>query len=205
MTTKNATKIAMKLTARMNDTTLAAEVAGLNLKSNEADQVINSYRQIEWDKIDDLVGDPAPKAEAKAKAAPKAKAKAAKKATPKAKAKAAPKTKAKADKRVGKDGQVIVAYPKPQGRTRVMFALVLAGASNADGLAHIKKEFKGAPTTISSIGWVRSQLRNNAERWNGKYGSTSKLIKGVKADKDCGKLNVKELNAILASQEDDEQ
>lgn len=93
-----------------------------------------------------------------------------------------------AGKRVGNDGKVIQAYPKPQGRTRVMFALVLAGASNADGLAFIQHEFKNAPTTISSLGWVRSQLRNNPSRWMKKY--SSKDMKAVKADRDCAKMTI---------------
>ena len=79
-------------------------------------------------------------------------------------------------------------FPKPQGRTRVFFALVLAGASNADGLAFVKKEFPGCPTTINSLGWTRSQLRNNAGRWVGRYGVTAKNAKNVPSNKDCHKV-----------------
>lgn len=168
--------------------------------TNEKDHsaIRNEYVQHVWpaakDDVEELTGAVAPKPVKKA--TKKAAKKAAKKAVKKAAKKAA--------KRTGKDGKVIVAYPKPQGRTRVMFALVLAGASNEDGLAHIQKEFgKNAPTNTSSLGWVRSQLRNNPAHWNGKYGATSKLIKGVKANKECGKVNVKALAELLEANDDE--
>lgn len=168
-----------------------------------AGQIRNEYVQHVWPKDDDsdLTGTPAV-------VAPKAKKmKAAKKAAKKPAAKKAskPAVVVKTEgKRTGKDGKVIVAYPKPQGRTRVMFALVLAGASNEDGLAHIQKEFgKSAPTNTSSLGWVRSQLRNNPTRWNGKYGATSRLMKAVKANKDCGKVNAKTLHELLTANDDE--
>ncbi len=179
---------------------------GYEIDSKDFNAIHNEYVQHAWDD-EDLAGPAAPKPTVtKTKVSKKAAESDDVPATP-AKKKATKKAPAGATtnadgKRVGKDGQVIVAYPKPQGRTRVMFALVLAGASNADGLAFIRKEFgKNSPTTISSLGWVRSQLRNNPDRWlhgkNGpKYGCSSKLIKGVKADKDC--VTVKDLAKKVA-------
>ena len=173
--------------------------------------IVNEYLQHTWD-VEDLAG---PAAKPVAKSKPTKKAKAAVKAAGKAAKQirlAAKKAKKQIGegafktnnegKRVGNDGNVIVAYPKPQGRTRVMFALVLAGASNADGLAYIQKQFKGAPTTISSLGWVRSQLRNNPTRWGKRY--ASKDMKAVKADRDCAKLTITLLDKFMPVDDEDE-
>lgn len=156
--------------------------------------IINEYKQHSWD-VEDLAS---PTTKPLVKNAKTAIGKQAMRIAKKATKPVAKKKTAKIDdsafktndagKRVGNDGKVIVAYPKPQGRTRVMFALVLAGASNADGLAYIQKQFKGAPTTINSLGWVRSQLRNNPARWGKRY--TSKDIKAVQANRDCSKVKL---------------
>ena len=183
----------------------ALTAAKLDLNDEKNTEAIrNEYIQHMWD-IEDLAG-PAAKPAAKSKPTKKAAKKAAKPAAKKAKkqvGEGAFKTN-EAGKRVGNDGKVIVAYPKPQGRTRVMFALVLAGASNADGLAYIQKAFKGCPTTISSLGWVRSQLRNNPTRWGKKY--ASKDMKAVKADRDCAKLTItaKLLDKFMPVDDEDE-
>lgn len=92
---------------------------------------------------------------------------------------------AKPAKKVAHKSTDTKPFPKPEGRTAVMFELVLAGKSNATALAAILKKFPSAPTNTSSISWVRSQLRNNPKRWDGKHGVTLKLAKAVKADKDC--------------------
>lgn len=216
MTTKKAIAIVNGMTQNLAADVLEAQAHAALVAAHEpptpanVQSIVNEYRQHAWD-VEDLTGPVTP---AKAKATPKTKA------TPKAKVKTAAKAKAKTvakksvkAKRIDKNGNPIVAYPKPEGRTAVMFACVLAGASNADSLALIQKQFgKSSPTNIASIGWVRSQLRNNPDRWmNGKngpkYGCTSKLIKGVKADKDCTTIKdlAKRVAAFTADDSDDEQ
>lgn len=168
ITTKQATKIATTMTANLtnHEEQRAAAIVALKITTPETmtatdikaiDAVVNAYRQ-----LDPLADVPLPKATKKVAPAKKA-------------AKAAPAKKS--------DNK---PFPKPQGRTAVMFELVLAGKSNADGLAAILKKFPGSPTTVASLGWVRSQLRNNAVRWIGKHGVTAANVKTVKADKDCG-------------------
>ena len=199
MLVKAAKKIVDGMVQGLKDLELnkAINALGYETDSKDFNAVRNEYVQHSWD-AEDLAG---PRPAAKATPAPKASKKPTKAAKKVAKKATKPVKKSDEGKRIGKDGQVIIAYPKPQGRTRVMFACVLAGASNALGLELIQKQFgKSSPTTVSSLGWVRSQLRNNPDRWlhgkNGpKYGCSSKLIKAVKADRDCATMTLKALEA----------
>lgn len=197
MTTKQISAMVDGMTRNLTGDALEAEIlkamekAGLSIdpetKPTESaiyGKIVNEYRQHAWD-VEDLAGPAAPATTPATKKAGRVRPKtqggkkpAAKKA---AVAKALPKHTAK--KAVKKSDAK--PFPKPEGRTERMFVHVLAGKSNAAALALILKEFPGAPTNVSSIGWVRSQLRNNPKRWDGKYGVTIAKAKAVKADKDC--------------------
>lgn len=109
--------------------------------AKDAEAVRNEYVQHQWD-VEDLTGPAAAKAPTAPKAAKKAKA------APKKKAAAKKAPKAKAAKKPGVGARQV--------------ALILAGKTNEQVLAAVRKEFPGAATTAACVAWYRSKVHTGA-------------------------------------------
>lgn len=186
MTTKKATEIVNTMKPGMNDaeTDDAARTAilahGESLSDANVTKVINAYRQHDWD-VDDLVGDAAVDAAMKREPTPfeqdledatmpkatVSKKKAAKAGDEKSKKLHDAVEKTAKKQLAGRKGAAkksakpaIEKKPRGPSRTQRMFEHVLAGLSNEQAVAAIKKEFGSkVPTNVGSIGWCRSQLK----------------------------------------------